>query len=77
LIHSYRQVRIELKKYSKELEKKKEIVVFNKIDLINKDEINYKLTKFKKRIKKNVLLISTLDKTSLSEIKSKLIKHVS
>ncbi len=77
MIHSYRQVRIELKKYSKELEKKKEIVVFNKIDLINKDEINYKLTKFKKRIKKNVLLISTLDKTSLSEIKSKLIKHVS
>ena len=77
LFYSYMQVRMELKKYSKELEKKKEIVVFNKIDLINKDEINYKLTKFKKRIKKNVLLISTLDKTSLSEIKSKLIKHVS
>ncbi len=77
LIHSYKQVRTELKKYSRELEKKKEIVVFNKIDLINKDEIKYKLTKFKKRIKKNVLLISTLDKTSLSEIKSKLIKHVS
>ena len=77
LINSYRQVRIELKKYSRELEKKKEIVVFNKIDLINKDEINYRLTNFKKKIKKNVLLISTLDKTSLSEIKSKLIKHVS
>ena len=77
LIHSYRQVRIELKKYSKELEKKKEIVVFNKIDLINKDEIKYKLTQFKKKIKKNVLLISTLDKKTLSEIKSKLIKHVS
>jgi len=66
-----------LKKYSKELEKKKEIVVFNKIDLIKKDEIKYKLSKFKKRIKKNVLLISTLDKITLSEIKSKLIKHVS
>ena len=77
LIHSYRQVRIELKKYSRELEKKKEIVVFNKIDLINKDEIKYKLTRFKKRIKKNVLLISTIDKTTLSEIKSKLIKHAS
>ena len=77
LIHSYRQVRNELKKYSRELEKKKEIVVFNKIDLINKDEIKYKLIKFKKKIKKNVLLISTLDKTTLSEIKSKLIKHVS
>ena len=77
LFYSYMQVRMELKKYSKELEKKKEIVVFNKIDLINKDEIKYKLTKFKKKIKKNVLLISTLDKKTLSEIKSKLIKHVS
>ena len=77
LIHSYRQISIELKKFSSEVEKKKEIVVFNKIDLINKDEIKYKLTEFKKRIKKNVLLISTLDKTTLSEIKSKLIKHVS
>ena len=77
LFYSYMQVRMELKKYSKELEKKKEIVVFNKIDLINKDEIKYKLTQFKKKIKKNVLLISTLDKKTLSEIKSKLIKHVS
>ena len=77
LFYSYMQVRMELKKYSKELEKKKEIVVFNKIDLINKDEIKYKLTQFKKKIKKNVLLISTLDKKTLSKIKSKLIKHVS
>ncbi len=77
LFHSYRQVRMELKKYSKELEKKQEILVFSKIDLIDKDEIKYKLTQFKKKIKKNVLLISTLDKKTLSEIKSKLIKHVS
>jgi len=77
LFYSYRQVRTELKKYNKELEKKKEIVVFSKIDLINKDKIKYKLTQFKKKIKKNVLLISTLDKKTLSEIKSKLIKHVS
>jgi len=76
LLYSYKQVRMELKKYSKELEKKKEILVFNKIDLIDKDEIKYKLTLFKKKVKKNVLLISTLDKKTLSEIKSKLIKHV-
>ncbi|MFL2886434.1 MAG: Obg family GTPase CgtA [Candidatus Pelagibacter sp.] len=77
LIYSYKQVRIELKKYSKGLEKKKEIVVFNKIDLIDEYEIKYKLSQFKKRIKKNVLLISTLDRKTLTEIKSKLIKHVS
>tara|TARA_B100000700_G_scaffold201876_1_gene222018 strand:- start:843 stop:1826 length:984 start_codon:yes stop_codon:yes gene_type:complete len=77
LIKSYNQVRNELKKYSKELIKKKEIIVFNKIDLINKDEIQEKLNKFKKEIKKNTLKISTLDKKTLSDIKSKLISYVS
>ena len=77
LVNSYEQVRIELKKYSKELIKKEEIIVFNKIDLIKKDEIKEKLNQFKKKIKKKVLLISTLDKKALSDIKSKLISYVS
>ena len=77
LVNSYKQVRMELKKYSKELIKKEEIIVFNKIDLIKKDEIKEKLNQFKKKIKKKVLLISTLDKKALSDIKSKLISYVS
>ena len=77
LVNSYEQVRIELKKYSKELIKKEEIIVFNKIDLIKKDEIKENLNQFKKKIKKKVLLISTLDKKALSDIKSKLISYVS
>ena len=77
LINSYNQVRYELKKYSKELIKKEEIIVFNKIDLIKKNEINEKLNKFKNEIKKNVLKISTLDKKTISDIKSKLISYVS
>ena len=77
LVNSYKQVRMELKKYSKELIKKEEIIVFNKIDLIKKDEIKEKLNQFKKKIKKNILLISTLDKKALSDIKSKLISYVS
>ena len=77
LINSYEQVRMELKKYSKELIKKEEIIVFNKIDLIKKDEVKEKLNQFKKKIKKNILLISTLDKKALSDIKSKLISYVS
>ena len=36
LSNSYRQVREELRKYSKELLKKKELIVFNKIDLVDK-----------------------------------------
>ena len=49
LVNSYKQVRMELKKYSKELIKKEEIIVFNKIDLIKKDEIKEKLNQFKKK----------------------------
>ena len=77
LVNAYNQVRVELKKYSKELTKKKEIIVFNKIDLIEKDEIQYKLNEFKKEIKKNIFKISTLDKKTISDIKSKLINYVS
>ncbi len=76
LINSYNQVRNELKKYSKELIKKDEIIVFNKIDLIEKDEIRKKLNKFKGEIRKNILKISTLDKKTISDIKSKLINYV-
>ena len=77
LIKSYKQVREELKKYSKELLYKKELVVFNKIDLIEKDQIKKKLSIFKQEINKNAIVMSTLDKKSVSDIKSKLINYVS
>ena len=77
LVNSYNQVKNELKKYSKELIKKEEIIVFNKIDLIKEDEIQEKLNKFKKEINKKVLKISTLDKKTISDIKSKLVSYVS
>ena len=77
LVNSYNQVKNELKKYSKELIKKEEIIVFNKIDLIKEDEIQEKLNKFKKKVNKKVLKISTLDKKTLSDIKSKLVSYVS
>ena len=73
----YKQVRNELGKYSKNLLKKDELIVFNKIDLIDKNELNEKKNKFSKKIKKKVLTISTFDKVSIAKIKSKLIKYVS
>jgi len=73
----YKQVRNELGKYSKKLLKKDELVVFNKIDLIDKNKLNEKKNKFSKKIKKKVLTISTFDKTSIEKIKSKLIKYAS
>ena len=52
LINAYRQVRDELKKYSKALVKKQEIIVFNKIDLIDKITLNEKIKNFENKIKK-------------------------
>jgi len=77
LIKSYKQVREELKKYSKDLLNKEELLVFNKIDLIDKDQIKKKLSIFKQEINKNAMIISTLDKKTVSYIKSKLINYVS
>ena len=73
----YKQVRNELGKYSKDLLKKDELVVFNKIDLIDQNKLKEKKDKFSKKTKNEVLAISTFDKNSVAKIKSKLIKYVS
>ena len=73
----YKQVRNELGKYSKNLLKKDELIVFNKIDLIGKNKLKEKKDKFSKKTKNEVLTISTFDKHSVIKIKSKLIKHAS
>ena len=76
LITSYKQVRNELGKYSKNLLKKDEIIVFNKIDLIKNDELVKKKKEFKNKLKKEVLVLSTNNKKLVSDIKSKLLKYV-
>ena len=73
----YKQVRNELGRYSKDLLKKDTLIVFNKIDLIDKNKLNKKKDKFSKKTKNEVLTISTFNKTSVAKIKSKLIKYVS
>ena len=77
LFNSYNQVREELSKYSKDLVKKKEIVVLNKTDLIDEEEKKEKIKKLKNKLKKNIFLMSTMDKKSVSDIKSKLVNYVS
>ena len=77
LFKSYKQIREELGKYSKDLLKKNELVVLNKIDLINKKELKEKEEKFNKKTKKKVLLLSTIKKQYISKIKSKIINYAS
>ena len=74
---SYKQIRSELKSYNTNLIKKKELIVLNKTDLIDKKEINKIVKDFSKNIKSEVVTLSTLEKNSVNKIKSKLIKYAS
>ena len=73
---SYQQVKNELKKYSNKLTKKRELIVLNKIDLIDEKEVNHIIKDFKKNTKSEVIAVSTFNKSSVSKIKSKLLNYV-
>ncbi len=55
IMNNYYKIRKELNKYSKKLSKKKEIIVLNKIDLLDKKEIKEKISYLSKKIKKKNL----------------------
>ena len=74
---SYIQVKNELKKYSSKLSKKKELIVLNKTDLMNDNEIKKIIKDFSKNTKSEVIVLSTIEKKSVSKIKAKLISYAS
>ena len=74
---TYQQVKNELCNYSKELLKKKEIIVLNKTDLIEDSEVKEIMKKFKENKDSEVISLSTLNKDSISKIKAKLLSYVS
>ena len=74
---SYHQVKNELKSYSPDLLKKKELIVLNKIDLIDDKLTKEIIEDFSKKISGEILTLSTLEKNSVSKIKAKLISYVS
>jgi len=76
IVENYLKIRKELSKYGSNLLKKKEIIVFNKIDLINDNNIKEKIIFFKNKIKKNVYKISVFQNKNLINLKKLLIKNV-
>ena len=76
ILEDYFKIRKELSKYSKNLIKKKEIIVFNKIDLMSNSEIDNKINLFKKKIKKNIYKISTVQKKGITDIKRLMVNNV-
>jgi GTP-binding protein len=77
LENTYKQVRTELGSYSKDLLNKKELIVLNKSDLLEKKEVSQILKEFSKNKNSEVVILSTLDKESISQIKAKLLSYVS
>ena len=74
---SYEQVKNELKNYSSKLLEKKELVVLNKIDLIDEDTVKDVIDHFSKDKNCEVMTMTTLDKESVLKIKAKLLSYVS
>jgi len=75
--NAYQQVKKELGSYSKEILEKKEIIVLNKIDLLDEEEVNKIVKNFSKNKDSEVITLSTLDKGSISKVKAKLLAYVS
>jgi len=75
LDENYLKVRNELSKYDKILTKKKEIIVFNKSDLVEKKDMEKKLKNFKKKIKKKYEIISVIADKNLINLRKILLKN--
>ena len=78
LLDDFKTINNELKLYNKDILNKQIIVVFNKIDLVDKNVIREKVLKFKKRYKIEPICISTITKdgiNNLVKIMFKLVKY--
>ncbi len=77
LENTYKKIRKELSSYDKKMSSKKEIIFFNKSDLLKTKDIEEKLIKFKKITKTNYEIISVFSQKDIKKIKKILIKHAS
>tara|TARA_B100002051_G_C16652693_1_gene594794 strand:+ start:110 stop:1093 length:984 start_codon:yes stop_codon:yes gene_type:complete len=69
ILGNYLKIRNELSKYDKSILKKKEIIVFNKFDLVNINSANERLKKFKDKIKKTFEVTSLITNYNFEKIK--------
>ncbi len=76
LVNSYKKIKLELSSYDKILDKKKEIIFFNKSDLLEKNDIDKKIREFKNKIKTKFEVISVFSDKDIKKVKKLLIKNV-
>ena len=68
ILDNYLKIRNELSKYDKNI-LKKEIIIFNKLDLVDMRHANKKLKEFKKKIKKSYEITSLVSNQNFEKIK--------
>ena len=73
---NYLKVRFELSKYDKSILEKKEVVIFNKTDLISKEIQEIKINKFKKHFKQKFETLSLVTNKNLKKVKEIIYKNV-
>ena len=75
LVNTYKKIKQELSSYDKKLINKKEIIFFNKSDLLNSNDVKKKLREFNKKINTKYEIISVFSKEDINKIKKLLIKY--
>ena len=75
LISVYKKIKFELSTYDKNLIKKKEIIFFNKSDLLGEEKINKKINEFKKKVKSKYEIISVFSNKDIQKVKKLLVKN--
>ena len=76
LFNSYKKIKVELSNYDNNLIKKREIIFFNKSDLLDDNEIKEKLKEFKKQVKTSYEIVSVYSNKDIQKIKKLLVKYV-
>ena len=76
LVENYEKIRSELKNYDLSLSKKREIIYFNKSDLVEKKILKEKLDLFNSKIKKKYKIISVFKKDDIQTIKKVLVNNM-
>ena len=75
LLNTYKKIKLELSNYDKSLTRKKEIIFFNKSDLLQDREVSEKLKEFKKKITSKYEIVSVYSNKDIQKIKKILIKY--
>ncbi len=74
--NTYKKIKKELVSYDNKLSTKKEIIFFNKSDLVSDEEVENKLSDFKKKVKLKYEVISLFSNKDVQKIKKYLIEYV-